>query len=369
MICGDNGAGNNWAKGYYTEGAEMVEQIMDSLRREAENCDCLQGFQLTHSLGGGTGSGLGTLILSKVREEYPDRMISTFSIFPNPDTSDTIVEPYNTTLAMHQLIEVADAVFCVDNKALYDITSKYLKIEKASFSDLNQLVTRVMSGITSSLRFPGQLNSDLRKMSVNLVPFPRNHFFIPSSAPLLSTADRNHTVMDVKQLAMQVFDPNNMMVKADTRVGRYFTAAVMFRGPANMRSIEETILTMRNRMSANFFQWIPNGVQVSQCNVATYGDEMSATFIGNSTSISQLFTRVLSDFSAMFRRKAFVYNYANEGMDDMEFTEAESNMQDLVDSYQESNYTDISDSEAEEGDLDGDYSSSSFDLSGLEEST
>ena len=74
MITGQSGAGNNWAKGHYTEGAELVDSVLDVVRKEAESCDCLQGFQLTHSLGGGTGSGMGTLLISKIREEYPDRM-------------------------------------------------------------------------------------------------------------------------------------------------------------------------------------------------------------------------------------------------------------------------------------------------------
>lgn len=60
--------GNNWAKGHYTEGAELVDKVLEVIRREAENSDCLQGFQLTHSLGGGTGSGLGTLLLTKICE-------------------------------------------------------------------------------------------------------------------------------------------------------------------------------------------------------------------------------------------------------------------------------------------------------------
>ena len=71
---GQSGAGNNWAKGHYTEGAELVDSVLDVVRKESESCDCLQGFQLTHSLGGGTGSGMGTLLISKIREEYPDRM-------------------------------------------------------------------------------------------------------------------------------------------------------------------------------------------------------------------------------------------------------------------------------------------------------
>jgi len=58
--------------------------VLDVVRKEAECCDCLQGFQLTHSLGGGTGSGMGTLLISKIREEYPDRIMLTFSIVPSP---------------------------------------------------------------------------------------------------------------------------------------------------------------------------------------------------------------------------------------------------------------------------------------------
>ena len=77
---GQSGAGNNWAKGHYTEGAELLDSVLDVVRKEAESCDCLQGFQLTHSLGGGTGSGMGTLLIAKIREEYPDRIMNTFSV-------------------------------------------------------------------------------------------------------------------------------------------------------------------------------------------------------------------------------------------------------------------------------------------------
>ena len=84
FIFGQSGAGNNWAKGHYTDGAELVDSVLDVIRKEAESCDCLQGFQLTHSLGGGTGSGMGTLLISKIREEYPDRIMNTFSVVPSP---------------------------------------------------------------------------------------------------------------------------------------------------------------------------------------------------------------------------------------------------------------------------------------------
>ena len=87
-----------------------------------------QGFQLTHSLGGGTGSGMGTLLISKIREEYPDRIMNTFSVVPSPKVSDTVVEPYNATLSVHQLVENTDETYCIDNEALYDICFRTLKL-------------------------------------------------------------------------------------------------------------------------------------------------------------------------------------------------------------------------------------------------
>lgn len=219
FVFGQSGAGNNWAKGHYTEGAELVDSVLDVVRKEAESCDCLQGnfslrknfsklkkskknflhtkinflffflqigFQLTHSLGGGTGAGMGTLLISKIREEYPDRIMMTFSVVPSPKVSDTVVEPYNCTLSVHQLVENTDESYCIDNEALYDICFRTLKLTTPTYGDLNHLVSATLSGVTTCLRFPGQLNADLRKLAVNMVPFPRLHFFIPGFAPLTS---------------------------------------------------------------------------------------------------------------------------------------------------------------------------------------
>ena len=127
------GAGNNWAKGHYTEGAELIDSVLDVVRKEAESCDCMQGFQLTHSMGGGTGAGMGTLLISKIREEYPDRVMSTYSVIPSPKVSDTVVEPYNATLSVHQLVENADQCFALDNEALYDICFRTLKLTTPTY--------------------------------------------------------------------------------------------------------------------------------------------------------------------------------------------------------------------------------------------
>ncbi|KAF8566865.1 hypothetical protein P879_04519 [Paragonimus westermani] len=334
FVHAQSGAGNNWAKGHYAEGAELIDTVLDALRREAEGCDCLQGFQLCHSLGGGTGSGMGTLLISKIKEEYPDRISNTFSIIPSPKVSDTIVEPYNAVLSVHQLVENTDETFCLDNEALFDICTKTLRLSKPTFGDLNHLVSMTMSGVTTSLRFPGQLNADLRKLAVNMVPFPRLHFFTSSFAPLSSREGRQFQVQSVSELTQQMFDSKNMMAKCDPQRGRYLTVATMFRGPVSMREVDEQMLTVQNRNSSYFVEWIPNNVKVAVCDIPPKGFTLAGTFIGNTTAIQEVFRRVSEQFSAMFKRKAFLYWYLSEGMDEMEFSEAESNLVDLVSEYQ-----------------------------------
>eukprot|EP00536_Pseudo-nitzschia_multiseries_P008638 jgi/Psemu1/198602/e_gw1.222.31.1 len=350
FIFGQSGAGNNWAKGHYTEGAELVDGIMECVRKEAEACEVLQGFQVTHSMGGGTGSGMGTLLVSKIKEEYPDRIISTYSVIPSPKVSDTVVEPYNATLSIHQLVENADQCYALDNEALYDICFRTLKLANPTYSDLNHLIANAITGTTCSLRFPGQLNCDLRKLAVNMVPFPRLHFFLVGFSPLTAFSSQGFRVLTVPELTQQAFDAKNMMCAADPRHGRYLTCAMMFRGCMSSEEVDEQMLQMVNKHSSYFVEWIPNNLKASICDIPPKGLKMSAVFIGNSTAIQEAWKRVADQFTVMFRRKAFLHWYTGEGMDEMEFTEAESNLNDLVSEYQQ-----YQDAMAEEEDLSGDF--------------
>jgi len=346
FVFGQSGAGNNWAKGHYTEGAELVDAIMDVVRKETESTDTLQGFQITHSMGGGTGAGMGTLLVSKIREEYPDRIMSTYSVVPSPKVSDTVVEPYNATLSVHQLVENADQCFALDNEALYDICRRTLKLPNPSYNDLNQLIANAMAGTTCSLRFPGQLNCDLRKLAVNMVPFPRLHFFLVGFAPLTSAKSEQYRALSVPELTTQAFDAKNMMCAADPRHGRYLTCAMMFRGNMSSKEVDDQMLSMVNKNSSYFVEWIPNNLKASICDIPPSGMKMSSVFVGNSTAIQEAWKRVADQFTLMFRRKAFLHWYTGEGMDEMEFTEAESNLNDLVSEYQQ-----YQDATADEDDL------------------
>ncbi|KAE8729269.1 Tubulin beta-2 chain [Hibiscus syriacus] len=236
-------------------------------------------------------------------------MMMTFSVFPSPKVSDTVVEPYNATLYAHQLVENADECMVLDNEALYDICFRTLKLTTPTCG-LNHLISATMSGVTCSLRFPGKLNSDLRNLAVNLIPFPLLHFFMVGFAPLTSRGSQNYISLTVPELTQQMWDAKNMMCAADPCHGRYLTASTMFRG----------------KMSTK---------ESSVCEIPPRGLRMSSTFVGNLTSIQEMFRRVSEQFTAMFRGNAFFHWNTGEGMDEIEFTEAESNMNDLVAEYQQ----------------------------------
>jgi len=141
--------------------------------------------------------------------------------------------------------------------------------------------------------------------------------------------------LSIPELTQQMFDSKNMMCASDPRAGRYLTAAAMFRGKIPTKVVDEQMLSIQEKQSNLFVEWIPNNIKSSVCDIPPQGHKVAATFIGNSTSIQDMFKRVSEQFTLMFRRKAFLHWYIGEGMDEMEFTEAESNMNDLVAEYQQ----------------------------------
>jgi len=134
-----------------------------------------------------------------------------------------------------------------------------------------------------------------------------------------------------------------MMAACDPRRGKYLTASAIFRGKIATNDVDDAMIKIQQKNSAYFVPWIPNNIKSSVCNIPPKNHAMSATFIANSTSIKALFKRVATQFTAMFRRKAFVHWYLEEGMEEVEFTEAESNIHDLISEYQQYETVDVND--------------------------
>ncbi|NWV06671.1 TBA1B protein, partial [Ptilonorhynchus violaceus] len=176
---------NNYARGHYTIGKEIIDLVLDRIRKLADQCTGLQGFLVFHSFGGGTGSGFTSLLMERLSVDYGKKSKLEFSIYPAPQVSTAVVEPYNSILTTHTTLEHSDCAFMVDNEAIYDICRRNLDIERPTYTNLNRLISQIVSSITASLRFDGALNVDLTEFQTNLVPYPRIHFPLATYAPVI----------------------------------------------------------------------------------------------------------------------------------------------------------------------------------------
>lgn len=152
LISGKEDAANNYARGHYTLGKEMIDLVLDRLRKAADMCNGLQGFLIFHAFGGGTGSGLTSLLMERLSVDYGKKAKLEFAIYPSPQISTAVVEPYNAILTTHTTLEHSDCAFLVDNEAIYDICRRNLDIERPTYTNLNRLIGQIVSSITASLR-------------------------------------------------------------------------------------------------------------------------------------------------------------------------------------------------------------------------
>eukprot|EP01068_Selenidium_serpulae_P020681 Selendium_serpulae@DN8985_c0_g1_i1.p1 len=210
LINSKEDAANNYARGHYTVGKEMIDLAMDRLRKLAESSTGLQGFVLIASVGGGTGSGFGNLLQESIAQEFSRKTKMNFSVWPSPKLSSAVVEPYNTVLSTHALLDNSEVCVLFDNEAIYGICQRKLNVEKPGFINLNRIMAQVISSLTVSLRFDGMLNVDMTEFQTNLVPYPRIHFMLSSMSPIVPAAKARHEKTGVNEILIDCFHRESM---------------------------------------------------------------------------------------------------------------------------------------------------------------
>lgn len=351
------GAGNNWASGY-SQGEAVQEDILDMIDREVGYSDSLEGFTLCHSIAGGTGSGMGSYLLEALNDRFPKKLVQTYSVFPNQsESSDVVVQPYNSLLTLKRLTLNADAVVVLDNTALNRIATERLHIQNPSFSQTNSLVSTVMAASTATLRYPGYMNNDLVGLLASLIPVPQCHFLMTGYTPLTLDAEdaptsivRKTTVLDVMRRLLQ---PKNLMVSSNSRAkeydkSKYISILNIIQGDVDPTQLHQSLMRIRERKLANFIEWGPASIQVALSRKSPYiksGHRVSGLMLSNHTSIRHLFNRTLAQYEKLVKRSAFITNYTEYPMfhttnngklesDLSEFTDAEEVVRGVAQEYE-----------------------------------
>ncbi|KAK5880600.1 hypothetical protein CesoFtcFv8_023611 [Champsocephalus esox] len=316
-----SGSGNNWAVGHMTYGSAYREQIVDTLRKAAEHCDCLQCFFLIHSMGGGTGSGLGTKVLSLLEEEFPEVCRIVTSIYPSAE-DDVVTSPYNSILAMRELTEHADCVLPVENQSLVDIVKK---IKHMSHGGKPGTVIRGESAIISGQG--GLIGAEKPFDAMNNIV--ANLLLNITSSAHVSVPSRR-----LDQMFSDAFSKEHQLIRADPKHSLYLACALMVRGNVQVSDLRRNI--ERLKPSLPFVSWNQEGWKTGLCAVPPVGHSHSLLALANNTCVKSTFMELRERFTKLYRKKAHLHHYLHvEGMERGHFSEALSSLSCLIEEYQQ----------------------------------
>ncbi|CAG9319229.1 unnamed protein product [Blepharisma stoltei] len=341
FIYGKEDASNNFGRGHSSIGRNIIDPSLEVIRKIAEDCEELQGFLIYHSLGGGTGSGLGSLILERLSQEYSQKTKINFSIWPSGKNSVAVVEPYNATLSMHALKNDSDAAIILDNEAIYEICKKQLNVVRPNYTVLNRLIALGISSMTTSMRYNGTVNANLSEFTSSLVPSPNFHFLFPSYAPVISTDHQCGPNISVMEMTREVFQVENAWAKCDPKNGKYLAYSLNYRGDASYEDASFAIANLEPIKTVEFADWCPAGAKfaINDKKIAAITDKhlgqspRTISMINNNTSITEVFDRIGHKFELLYCKRAYVYWYISEGMEEHEFNEAFEDMKTIETEY------------------------------------
>ncbi|CAJ2631287.1 unnamed protein product [Trifolium pratense] len=231
-----------------------------------------------------------------------------------------------SVLSTHSLLEHTDVVVLLDNEAIYDICKKSLDIERPTYTNLNRLISQIISSLTTSLRFDGAINVDITEFQTNLVPYPRIHFMLSSYAPVISAAKAYHEQISVPEITNSVFEPSSMMAKCDPRHGKYMACCLMYRGVVVPKDVNAAVSNIKTKRTVQFVDWCPTGfkcgINYQPPTVVPGGDlakvMRAVCMISNNTAVAEVFSHIdhkfdLIDTSPGVARDAFNTFFSETG--------------------------------------------------------
>ncbi|MEM6270016.1 MAG: hypothetical protein AAF998_11305 [Bacteroidota bacterium] len=324
-ITGNGDADANWAKGYYSRGPELIDQIVAAAEKPAlENG--FAGVILFHSLGGGTGSGLGTLLLERLRAGGKFRTIATVSVLPSTRMQENVLEPYNAVLGLSKIAKLADLCFLVDNEALRNLAATLMHAADPTYPEMNMVAGRILTDVARLISGIG-----LPRLAGYLLPEPWMNL-ISISAARFHPQD---TSLDPRDLLQQAFSVHNGLVAFPSEAGKALVRSLFFRGSLNHNTAMKELRRLQDQLPPPFPDWPSNYMVPHFQTLGPTGLKNNLTMVSNHTGVKTALIRLLGEFDQLYRKRRHVASYTSQGMRETEFLEAVDAIRDLIQAYQQ----------------------------------
>mmetsp|Transcript_9190 Transcript_9190/g.14514 ORF Transcript_9190/g.14514 Transcript_9190/m.14514 type:complete len:435 (+) Transcript_9190:2-1306(+) len=305
------GTGNSWSKGFQS-GINLESKIEEIVRKEIERCSNGCNISLFHSIGGGTGSGLGCSVIELLNDLYPEVSLSSHCVIPNQSAvSDVVVQPYNSILSFRWLKEYCDNVFLYENESIEKILNQKLIKNKTSNKQINPIIANVSCTMSYNLRFPkARFLASVQQQNI-YSPIPGLHFFFTSIFPLFipSVNLDNYRVGKEK---LEYYN-ENLSIPVNLKKGKLISSN-WYEEKDFFRDRRESKQSFNfEAVRDNVIDWapvpiIPNFRSMQGKNKTEISCNM---MIMNHSAVLEIFKNTLKKYSALKRRNAFISNYLN----------------------------------------------------------
>lgn len=308
-----SGAGDAWARGY-DEGRKNQDLFLNMIDRELDSTDRFEGFQILHSVAGGTGSGLGSNLLEALSDRYSKKLITTYSVFPS-DQSENVVQPYNTILTLQRLEEQADVTVVFDNNALSNVSAMVFQRLRTDYGQINQLITSVMSSITNPIRLPSYMYTSLPSIFSTLVPTPELHFLTSSFTPYTSdyiTDGRDYKRKTAYDVLLELVDSSNSLVSIVPEKLTYLNVFSSILGDVDTGDVSRAIYKLQRRL--RFPKWSSSAIHVNVGRRSPYlpplkNGSVTGVMLANSSGIVPILQKSCKLFDTIYSKRAFLSSF------------------------------------------------------------
>ena len=339
LISGARGCGSNWAVGYYgnkdTDEDSLLSRTLSAIRKETERCSSFFGIILIHSLAGGTGSGLGSLLHQMLRDEYPMNYILSCVIAPY-DSGESPLQDYNISLCLSPVHDSTDAILLFKNDEVL-LKSKVVRDSKPERKTERKTEASVPVSVVHSNQYIARCIADLilptDSLSNNSIrcrgfgfepwqlvrctcPMPTLKFIHPSYTPCIS---QNLLQDAVKMASHQHQDEYCTNI----------TGLLVVRGSIPNFSVDSFVEQMK------FVKWNPFPVNLwtAKVNPLNSGKLTSLAAATNCSAVLPFLERTLTKARTKFNANAYVHWYTKHGCTTDDFLQAFTNLDTVTTSY------------------------------------